>query len=171
MVVFTPTAKRVTACSPTAVRPGYIPPTPIPLETQVANVNQNSQIVLEGIVKTWVAGSDANSILTIEVDRYLRGHGPKTVKISGYFWVCAPNFAFSPGSRAVFFVEGDPASPQPLQNRGWFAAQEAVVTSVKTLTGQEPIAPDGTYDVLWLILLALAVLGIITFVHQRRTQP
>jgi hypothetical protein len=166
MIALTPTVRRATACSPTAVPPGYVPPTPIPLETQVASVSQDAQVVLDGTVKTWVA-SGSDSILTVQVERYLKGHGPQTVKISGYFWVCTPNFAFHEGSRAIFFANGDPASTQPLQIRRWFDAQDAVVASVRNSTGQEPVFPDGTYDVLWLSLLAIAILGLIIFIRHR----
>jgi hypothetical protein len=168
MIVFTPPTRRTIACSPTKPPPGYIPPTPIPIETQVAGVAQDAQVVLDGTVKTITAASNMNSILTLQVERYLKGHGPSTVKIIGYFWICAPNFAFHEGSRAIFFVNGDPTSEQPLQVRSWFDAQDAVVTSVKNSTGRDPVAPDGTYDVLWLSLLVIVVLGLIMILRRRR---
>ncbi len=170
MLAFASTPQPALACEPTLVPAGYIPPTPIPIETQVASVIQDAQIVLDGTVKSWAAGSDMNSILTVQVEQYLKGHGPKTVRISGYFWVCAPNFAFSEGSRAIFFVNGDPTSTEPLQVRTWFDAQETVVTSVRNSSGQEPKAPDGTYRVLWLSLLLIAVLGLAWFMRYRRMQ-
>ena len=170
MLVFTSAPQLALACEPTPVPSGYIPPTPIPVETQVASVIQDAQIVLDGTVKTWVASSTMESILTVQVERYLKGHGPKTVKISGYFWVCPPNFAFHEGSRSIFFVNGDPTSTEPLQVRDWFDAQETVVVSVRNFTGQEPSAPYGRYDVLWLSLLMLVVLGLILFMRYRRTQ-
>ncbi len=182
-----PAAHYAVACEATTV--GRLPPTPIPLETQVAGVNQNAQIVIDGIVKTWVASSDMQSILTVQVERYLKGSGPQTVKILGDFWICAPNFAFEEGSHSIFFVTGDPASTQPLQNRGWFPAQEAVVTSVRNATGQEPTAPDGTVvssagnsdrqeptasngtdNVLWLSLLTIVILGLIMLLRDRDSQ-
>jgi hypothetical protein len=169
MLVFAPAHRSALACEPTQVPPGYTPPTPIPLETQVARASQDAQIVLDGTVKTWVASSNMESILTVQVERYLKGHGPKTVKISGYFWDCPPNFAFHEGSRSVFFVDGNPTSTEPLQARNWFDAQETVVTSVSISTGQEPRAPDGVYDVLWLSLLVVIVLGLIRFMRYRRT--
>jgi hypothetical protein len=169
MLVFASAPQSALACEPpTPVPPGYIPPTPIPVETQVASVIQDAQIVLDGTVKTWVASSDMNSILTVQVEQYLKGHGPETVKISGYFWVCAPNFAFHEGSRAIFFVNGDPTSTEPLQVRTWFDAQDAVVTSVRNSTGQEPRAPDGAYGALWLSLLVIVVLGLVLFLRYRR---
>ncbi|MBI3172094.1 MAG: hypothetical protein HYZ25_00120 [Chloroflexi bacterium] len=170
MLVFGSAPRSALACEPTMALPGYIPPTPIPLETQVASVIQDTQIVLDGTVKTWVIGSDMNSILTVQVERYLKGHGPKTVKISGYFWVCAPNFAFSEGSRAIFFVNGDPSSAEPLQVRTWFDAQDAVAASVRNSTGQEPKTPDTAYNVLWLALLAVAILGLALFLRYRKTR-
>jgi hypothetical protein len=171
ILVFVSAPQSVLACEPTLAPPGYIPPTPIPVETQVASVIQGAQIVLDGTVKTWVAGSDMDSILTVQVERYLKGHGPKTVKISGYFWVCAPNFAFEEGSRAIFFVNGDPASSKPLQIQTWFDAQDAVVRSVRNSTGQSPATPDGAYVVLWLSLLGIVVLGLVLFMLYRRTRP
>lgn len=171
MLVFGSAPRSALACEPTMALPGYIPPTPIPLETQVASVIQDTQIVLDGTVKTWVIGSDMDSILTVQVERYLKGHGPKTVKISGYFWVCAPNFAFSEGSRAIFFVNGDPSSAEPLQVRTWFDAQDAVAASVRNSAGQEPKAPDIAYNVLWLVLLVVAILGLVLFLRYRRTRP
>jgi len=168
MLVFASAPQSALACEPTLVPADYIPPTPIPVGTQVASAIQVAQIVLDGTVKSWVAGSDMNSILTVQVEQYLKGRGPKTVKISGYFWVCAPNFAFSEGSRAIFFVNGDPTSTEPLQVRTWFDAQEAVVTSVRNSTGQEPMAPDGTYRALWLSLLVTVVLGLVWFMRYRR---
>ena len=170
LLLFAFTPQLALACEPTPVRPGYIPPTPLPVEAQVASVIQDTQIVLDGTVKTWSAGSEMDSILTVQVERYLKGHGPKTVKISGYFWVCAPNFAFDKGSRAIFFVNGNPDSTEPLQVRTWFDAQEAVVMSVISSTGQGPIAPDGTYDVIWSSLLVIVVLGLILFMRYRRIQ-
>ena len=170
MLVFASTPQSALACEPTLAPPGYIPPTPIPVETQVASVIQDAQIVLDGSVKTWVPSSDMNSILTVQVERYLKGHGPNTVKISGYFWVCAPNFAFGEGSHAIFFVNGDPTSTEPLQVRTWFDAQEAVVTSVRNSTGQEPRSPDGAYDALWLSVLVIVVLGWVLFLRYRRTR-
>lgn len=170
MLVFGSAPRSALACEPTMALPGYIPPTPIPLETQVASAIQDTQIVLDGTVKTWVIGSDMNSILTVQVERYLKGHGPKTVKISGYFWVCAPNFAFSEGSRAIFFVNGDPSSAEPLQVRTWFDAQDAVAASVRNSTGQEPKAPDTAYNVLWLVLLVVATLGLALFLRYRKTR-
>jgi len=171
LLVFASVPQSALACEPTPIPPDYIPPTPIPVETQVASVIQDAQIVLDGTVKSWVAGSDTSSILTVQVAQYLKGHGPQTVKISGYFWVCAPNFAFYEGSRAIFFVNGDPASTEPLQAQTWFDAQEAVVTSVKNSTGQEPMAPDGVYGVLWLGLPVIVVLGLVWFMRYRRTRP
>jgi len=168
MLVFGSAPRSALACEPTLVPPGYVPPTPIPVGTQVAGVIQDTQIVLEGTVKTWVPDSDGNSILTVQVERYLKGRGPKTVKISGYFWVCAPNFAFSEGSRAIFFVNGDPSSTEPLQIRTWFDVQDAVVASVRNSTGQEPRMPDETYNFLWLSLVVLAVPGLILFLRHRR---
>ncbi len=170
MLVFAPAYRSVLACEPTAVIPGYTPPTPIPLETQVAGVSQMSEIILDGTIKSWVDSSNGNSILTVEVERYLKGHGPKTVKISGYFWECAPNFAFSEGSRSIFFVNGNPASTEPLQVRSWFDAQATVVASVKNSTGQEPMAPDSTYDVVWLSLLGIIILGLIVFMRYHRAR-
>jgi hypothetical protein len=167
MFVFA-TPRSVLACEPTPVPPDYIPPTPIPVETQVASVIQDAQIVLDGTVKTWVAGSGMDSILTVQVEQYLKGHGPKTVKISGYFWVCAPNFAFHEGSRAIFFVNGNPASTEPLQIRTWFDTQDAVVTSIRNSTGQEPTVPDRTYGGLWLSLLVIVVLGLVMFLRYHR---
>ncbi len=170
MLIFGSTPRSVLACEPTLVPPGYVPPTPIPVGTQVAGVIQDTQIVLEGTVKTWVPDSDANSILTVQVERYLKGHGPKTVKISGYFWICAPNFAFSEGSRAIFFVNGDPSSTEPLQIRTWFDVQDVVVASVRNSTGQEPRMPDETYNFLWLSLF-IVVPGLILLLRRRRTRP
>lgn len=170
MLVFGSTPRSVLACEPTMALPGYVPPTPIPVETQVAGVIQDTQIVLDGTVKTWVTGSDMNSILTVQVERYLKGHGPKTVKISGYFWVCAPNFAFSEGSRAIFFVNGDPSATEPLQIRTWFDVQDAVEASVRKSTGQEPRMPDETYNFLWLSLF-IVVPGLILLLRRRRTRP
>ena len=167
MLVFGPTPRSVLACEPTLAPPGYVPPTPIPVGTQVAGVIQDAQIVLEGTVKTWVPDSDGNSILTVQVERYLKGHGPRTVKISGYFWVCAPNFAFSEGSRAIFFVNGDPFSAEPLQIRTWFDVQDAVVASVRNSTGQEPRMPDEIYNFLWLSLF-IFVPGLILLLRRRR---
>lgn len=168
MLVFASAPQAALACEPTLVPPDYIPPTPIPVGTQVASVIQDAEIVLDGTVKTWVPGSDMNSILTVQVEQYLKGHGPKTVYISGYFWVCAPNFAFSEGSRAIFFVNGDPASTEPLQVRTWFDTQDDVVTSVRNSTGQEPTAPDEAYGVLWLSLLVIVILGLIWFMRYHR---
>ena len=168
LTVFTSAPRSALACEPTPVIPGYIPPTPIPLETQVAGASQGAPIVLDGIVQTWVPSSDMNSILTVEVQQYLKGHGPKTVQISGYFWVCAPNFTFAQGERVIFFVDGDPASVEPLQSRGWFAAQDDVVTSVRNSTGQAPKSPDGTYDVVWISLGALIVLGLVMFIRHHK---
>ena len=170
MLVFGPTPRPVLACEPTLAPPGYVPPTPIPVGTQVAGVIQDVQVVLEGTVKTWVPDSDADSILTVQAERYLKGHGPRTVKISGYFWVCAPNFAFSEGSRAIFFVNGDPFSAEPLQIRTWFDVQDAVVASVRNSTGQGPRMPDGTYNWLWLSLFGVAVLGLTLYLRHRRTR-
>ncbi len=170
MLVFASAPQSALACEPTQVPPGYIPPTPIPVETQVASVIQDAQIVLDGTVKTWVPGSDMNSILTVQVEQYLKGHGPKIVKISGYFWVCAPNFAFDEGSRAIFFVNGDPTSTEPLQVRTWFDAQDAVVTGVRNSSGQEPRVPDGAYNELWLSLLVIIVLGVVLFMRYRRAR-
>jgi len=168
MFAFASTSQSALACEPTLVPPDYTPPAPIPVETQVASVIQDAQIVLDGIVKTWVPSSQ-NSILTVQVERYLKGHGPKIVMISGYFWVCAPNFAFHEGSRAIFFVNGEPTSVEPLQVRTWFGAQDAVITSVRNSTGQEPRVPDGTYDgVLWLSLLVIVVLGLFLFLRYRQ---
>lgn len=171
MLVFGSAPRSALACEPTMALPGYIPPTPIPVETQVASVIQDTQIVFDGTVKSVVPGPGANSILTVQVERYLKGRGPKTVKISGDFWVCAPNFAFSEGSRAIFFVNGDPSSTEPLQVRTWFDAQDAVAASVRNSTGQEPKAPDATYNVLWLVLLAVAIPGLALFLRYRRTRP
>lgn len=154
------------ACEPTPEQPGYIPPTPIPIETQVANIIQDTQVVLEGTVTTWVPGSDGNSILTVQVARYLKGHGPKTVKILGYFWICAPNFAFSEGSQAIFFVNGDPASTEPLQIRTWFNPQEGVVTSVINATGQKPAAPDSALGLLWVSLMVIIILGSLLWMRS-----
>ena len=165
LMVFLPAPRSALACEPTAVIPGYTPPTPIPLETQVAGASQGAPIVLDGTVQTWVPDSDMNSILTVQVERYLKGHGPKTVQISGYFWVCAPNFAFEQGERIIFFVDGDPASAEPLQSRGWFASQDDVVTSVRNSTGEAPKAPDGTYDVVWISLGCIIVLGSVMFMR------
>ena len=168
LMVFTSAPRSALACEPTPVIPGYTPPTPIPLETQVAGASQGAPIVLDGTVQTWVPDSDANSILTVQVHRYLKGHGPKTVQISGYFWVCAPNFAFEQGERIIFFVDGDPASAEPLHSRGWFASQDDVVTSVRNSTGQAPKAPDGTYDVVWISLGIIIALGLAIFMRGRK---
>lgn len=168
LLVFTSTPRSALACEPTPVIPGYIPPTPIPLETQVAGASQGAPIVLDGTVQSWVPDSDMNSVLTVQVEQYLKGHGPKTVKISGYFWVCAPNFAFEQGARVIFFVDGDPTSAEPLQSRGWFASQDEVVTSVRNTTGQAPKAPDGTYDVVWISLGVIIVLGLAMFMRYHR---
>jgi hypothetical protein len=170
MLVSASTPHSPYACEPTLAPPGYIPPTPIPIETQVAYVIDGAQIVLDGTVVSWTEGSGMDSILTVQVEQYLKGHGPKTVKISGYFWICAPNFAFSQGSRAIFFVNGDPASTEPLQVLTWYDSQEAVVASVKNSTGQTPRAPDGTYTALWLGLLACFVLGWFLLLRYRRTR-
>jgi hypothetical protein len=141
------------------------------LETQVASVIRDTQIVLDGTVKTWVASSNMDSILTVQVARYLKGHGPKSVQISGYFWDCPPNFAFYEGSRIIFFVNGDPTSSEPLQVRTWFNAQEAVVASVKIFTGQEPMAPDKNYNAVWLSLLLFTILGLAGLMMRfRRTR-
>ncbi|MFT3895314.1 MAG: hypothetical protein QM730_27125 [Anaerolineales bacterium] len=169
-ILFASAPRPVLACEPTQVVPGYTPPTPIPLETQVAGASQSAQIVLDGTLKSWVPGSDMNSILTVQVEQYLKGHGPKTVLISGYFWECAPNFALQTGSRYVFFVDGDPASTKPLQARNWFVSQEAVVTSVRNASGQVPRAPDGTYDLLWFSVPIVILLGLILFLRYRRMQ-
>lgn len=169
-IIFASAPRSVLACEPTAVVPGYIPPTPIPLETQVVGSSQSAQIVLDGTLETWVPSSDMNSILTVQVEQYLKGHGPKTVQISGYFWECAPNFALQTGSRYVFFVDGDPGSTEPLQARNWFVSQEAVVTSVRNSSGQTPSAPDGTYDLLWFGLPLVILLGLILFLRYRRTR-
>jgi hypothetical protein len=107
------------------------------------------------------------NILTLQVERYLKGHGPKTVKISGYFWVCPPNFALQQGARYIFFANGDPTSTEPLQAREWFDSQEAVVASVRNSTGQEPRAPDGAYDVLWVSLLVILILGLIMLRYRQ----
>jgi len=170
MLVFAPASQAVRACEPTLVLTDYIPPTPIPMDTQVAGVIQDAQIVLDGTVLTWVPSSNMDSILTVRVERYLKGHGPRIVKISGYFWDCPPNFAFFEGSRSIFFVNGDPASTKPLQVRTWYGAQEAVVTSVRNFTGQEPVAPDVSYNVLWWSLLIVIVLGAALFMRYRRTR-
>lgn len=168
---FLHTPQPALACEPTPPPPpGFIAPTPIPVETQVAGESRDAQIVLDGTVMSWVASSGGNSVLTVQVERYLKGHGPKTVKITGYFWDCAPNFAFDEGSRSIFFVNGDPASKEPLQVRSWNDAQEAVVTSIRAVTGQEPAAPDGTFDVLWLGLPVILILGIIVLIRYRRTR-
>jgi hypothetical protein len=126
--------------------------------------------VLDGIVQSWTVESGKDSILTVQVDRYLKGSGPKTVRISGYFYFCGMYFMFHEGSRSIFFANGDPASTQPLRVQSWFDAQDAVITTIRNSTGQEPVAPDGTYDVLWLGLLAIVVVGLIMFMRQRRAQ-
>lgn len=168
MLLFMSSPRSAWACEPTQVIPGYTPPTPIPLETQVAGASQDAQIVLDGTVETWVASSNMDSILTVQVERYLKGHGPKTVKILGYFWDCPPNFALQQGSRYTFFVNGDPTATEPLQVRHWLHSQEAVETSVRVSTGQEPVAPDGSYNVVWLSLLGIVVLGLVLFTRYRR---
>jgi hypothetical protein len=126
--------------------------------------------VLDGIIQSWVPASDSNSILTVQVEHYLKGHGPETVRIAGYFWECAPNFAFEQGSRAVFFVDGDPDSAEPLQSRGWFASQNDVITSVRDATGQAPRAPDGTYALLWFSVPVIILFGLILFMRYRRAR-
>jgi len=170
IVIAATTPQRVVACSPTMVIPGSISPTPIPLEIQIARVNSESQIAIDGTVTTWVNDQNMDSVLTIQVERYLKGHGPKTVNISGYFWLCPPNFALEKGSRYIFFVNGDPASTQPFLIRDWFDYQDAVVTGVRNATGQEPVRPDGTYDLLWLIPLAALILGLMIILRKRRAQ-
>ncbi len=170
VLVFASIPQPALACEPTQVPPDYIPPTPIPLETQVASVIQDAQIVLDGTVTKWVATSDMNSILTVQVSQYLKGHGPKTVKLSGYFWICAPNFAFSEGSRAIFFVNGDPTSTEPLQVRTWFDSHATVATSVRNITRQAPMAPDGVYDGLWLGLVIMGILGFVALIRYRQAR-
>lgn len=170
ILIFAPVHRSALACEPTPVIPGFTPPTPIPLATQVASASLVAQIVLDGTVQTWVPDSDMNSILTVQVEQYLKGHGPKTVKISGYFWECAPNFAFEQGSRAIFFVDGDPGSIEPLQSHGWFASQDNVISSVSNTTGQAPRAPEGTYDVAWFSLPVVILLGLIMFMRYHRTR-
>jgi len=169
MILFSaPPSRPALACEPTAVIPGYVPPTPIPLETQVAGASQSAEIVLEGIIESWVAGPGMDSILTVQVERYLKGHGPKTVKIQGYFWICAPNFAFSEGSRATFFLNGDASSAEPLQSQSWYDVQEAVAAGVRNSTGQRPAAPNGTYNIVWLSLFVTVLLGWGMFIRYRR---
>jgi hypothetical protein len=170
LLVFLSAPQSARACEPTQVPPGYIPPTPIPLETQVASVIHDAQFVLDGTLESWVASTNGNSILTVQVEQYLKGQGPNTVKISGYFWDCPPNFALHQGSRYTFFVNGDPTATEPLQVHGWFVSHEAVAASVRNSTGQEPIAPYGAYNVVWLSLLAFIGLGLIMFIHYRRTR-
>lgn len=168
MFVFAPVPQTARACEPTLAPPDYVPPTPIPIATQVAGVIQDTQIVLDGTVASWVPGADMNSILKVDVTQYLKGHGPKTVRISGYFWDCAPNFAFNEGARAIFFVNGDPTSTEPLQIRTWYAAEESVANSVLNFTGQKPAPPDSINGVLSLSLLAIIVVGFVLFIRYRR---
>jgi hypothetical protein len=168
IIIFTTTVQKVIACSPTVAIPGYIPPTPIPLETRVADVSNKSQIIIDGTVKTWVAASDMNSIVTVEVAEYLKGHGPKTIKIVGYFWICAPNFGLFERSRYIFFTNGNPYSESPLLVQNWLASQEAVIASVKSSTGNDPVSPDLPFDVLWLIPFAIIILGIFIFAQKLR---
>ena len=169
MLVFLSAPRSARACEPTPAPLGYIPPTPIPIETQVASVLHDAQIVLDGTLKSWVHSTDGESTLTVQVEQYLKGHGPKTVEILGYFWDCPPNFALQQGSRYTFFVVGDPTSTEPLQVRRWFVSHKAIAASVSNSTGQEPTAPDGRYAVVWVSAVVILVLGLFMSIRYRRT--
>ena len=89
-----------------------------------------------------------------------------------------PNWT-AEGDQAFAYFGGSVATAGDVNNDGssdviigaWFYdSGQAEEGQVFVYHGQKPMAPDGIYDVLWLSVPAIVVLGLIMFMRHRRTR-
>jgi hypothetical protein len=131
-----------TACTPTLVPPGVVPPTPVPLAHIVADMTQGAQVVVEGNVVQRFEGNSSGSTIVVRVDHYLKGQGPIKLQITGHDISMGCAYPISAGTRGVFFALGDPTQAQPVRFLRYLRSDPAVSQAVTAASMQPPLSPE-----------------------------
>ncbi|HEX2914577.1 MAG TPA: hypothetical protein VH186_27495 [Chloroflexia bacterium] len=154
-------------------------PSPTPLS--VADHTRGATVILEGMLtKITLGGTFNQNEGVLEVYRYFKGNGPKTVKFVGFD---------SPGSckyvpafqRAIFYATGNP----DIELTAYFTGNDhatdpvdpKIVSEVTAAAGTNPIVPENNeqklVDPLLLVVALIAgllIIGLAGVVFWRKNQ-